>query len=171
MRQVAFSFNVSRCSGCYACVVACQDQNNPISGDTAFRSVTVLDRETPGFCGVLGLSIACLHCTEAPCVKVCPSGAIFQNTDLGLIDVNQHLCIGCGTCLIACPFGAPKFTADGRMAKCNLCRDRLTQQLQPACVQACPTKALGFGPVDEISSGKVTDFSNRLLNNLAIQSS
>ena len=73
---------------------------------------------------------------------VCPTGAIFRIEENGVIDINRDLCVGCHSCELACPFGAPKFAMDRKMVKCNMCIIRMEHDLQPACVYICPTKAL-----------------------------
>jgi len=108
-------------------------------------------------------SDVCKHCTHAACLDVCPTGALFR-TEFGTVVVQQDVCNGCGYCVPACPFGvidrrersdAPMIGNDevagiGTTHKCTLCYDRLKDEMEPACAQACPTKSIQFGPLDEL---------------------
>ena len=160
--HLAFSFDVSRCCGCFACVVACQDQNDFVSDGVAYRHLT--RHETAG--RISFLSLSCLHCGDAPCLMVCPTGAIFRREQDGVVDVKRDLCIGCHSCELACQFGAPKFAADGKMAKCDFCNPRLEYGLIPACVRVCPTRALDLGPLEKISEQKSEKAAAKILKSL-----
>ncbi len=168
MAQYVFSFDTSRCCGCYACVVACQDQNDFVAGEeVAFRHVATHELEThPADVHIAFLSLSCQHCGDAPCLVVCPMKAISRRPGDGTILVDRNLCVGCHSCELACPFGAPKFPEDGKMAKCDLCHVRRDQGMEPACVRTCPTRALGYGPVEEIGEKKIEKASLRILGSL-----
>lgn len=154
MKQYGFSFDISRCSGCMSCIVACLDENDLPEDSPSFRHVTQLEIGEYPLTEILFASISCMHCGDAPCLMVCPTGAISKRDKDGLVEVNQDLCIGCHSCAIACPFGAPRFPEGTRMIKCHFCIDRVEQGFEPACVRVCPGRAIGYGPMEEIAEQK-----------------
>jgi formate dehydrogenase iron-sulfur subunit len=95
-------------------------------------------------------SDVCKHCTNAACLDVCPTGALFR-TEYGTVVVQEDVCNGCGYCVPACPFGVlDQREEDGRVWKCTLCYDRLKDDLEPACAKACPTDSIQFGELDDL---------------------
>jgi formate dehydrogenase iron-sulfur subunit len=95
-------------------------------------------------------SDVCKHCTDAACLAVCPTGALFR-TEFGTVVVQEDVCNGCGYCVPACPFGVlDRRQDDGRVWKCTLCYDRLKDDKEPACAQACPTHSIQFGELDQL---------------------
>jgi formate dehydrogenase iron-sulfur subunit len=95
-------------------------------------------------------SDVCKHCTEAACLEVCPTGALFR-TEYGTVVVQEDVCNGCGYCVSACPFGVlEQREGDGRVWKCTLCYDRLGDGLEPACAKACPTDSIQFGELEQL---------------------
>jgi Fe-S-cluster-containing dehydrogenase component len=102
---------------------------------------------------------SCLHCEQPACVTVCPTGASYKRAEDGIVLVDEDKCIGCKLCSWACPYGAREYSAvEGVMKKCTLCVDRIYNEnleeaeRQPACVQACPTKARHFGDLGDPES-------------------
>lgn len=98
----------------------------------------------------LMMSDVCKHCTEAACLDVCPTGALFR-TEFSTVVVQEEICNGCGYCVSACPYGViDKRAGDGRAWKCTLCYDRIGAGMTPACAQACPTESIQYGELDEL---------------------
>jgi anaerobic dimethyl sulfoxide reductase subunit B (iron-sulfur subunit) len=97
------------------------------------------------------VSLACNHCEQPACMRVCPTGAMHKN-ELGLVCVDVQRCIGCGYCTIACPYHAPSIDPElKRSSKCDGCSSRIEQGLRPICVDACPLRALEFGEMSDLA--------------------
>jgi anaerobic dimethyl sulfoxide reductase subunit B (iron-sulfur subunit) len=164
--QWTFYFDPAKCIGCHACSVACDVQNDRDTDDEKWR---VLKHEPTGEFPdyeETAVSMSCFHCGDAPCEKVCPTGAIVKRDSDGIVTVDQEKCIGCHYCGWACPFGVPTYNGnnDDKMSKCHLClgegagdghgkppRQRPEEGGEaPNCVTNCVTDALHAGPVSEM---------------------
>ena len=157
-KQLAFHINTAQCGNCKACQIACKDKNNLPIG-IRWRKVWQYggggwvkqgDFMVPNNVFNYGVSVACMHCENPACVNVCPAGAMTKRAD-GVVLVNQDQCIGCRFCEWACPYGAPQFDEHkGVMTKCTFCEDLLAKGENPACVDACPLRAIEFGELDQL---------------------
>jgi formate dehydrogenase iron-sulfur subunit len=170
MARMKFLCDAERCIECNACTTACKNEHDVPWGINRRRLVTIGDGEP----GEKSISIACMHCTDAPCIAVCPVNCIYQ-TEIGIVLHDKDLCIGCGYCFYACPFGAPQypqatnFGSRGKMDKCTFCaggpeadgsdeeyrkygRNRIAEGKLPLCAEMCSTRALLAGDGDVISS-------------------
>ncbi len=145
-----FTFDPDRCCACSSCMIACTDQNDIDlkAGEKCFRKTydtEVAFKEGGIYCAYL--STACMHCEDAPCIAACPVGCISKDSDTGFTIYDNTNCIGCKSCAMACPFGAPRYNgADGKMVKCDGCYIRVKHGMKPACVRAC-----SFGALDCIT--------------------
>lgn len=171
MPEKAMLIDPTRCQACRGCVVACKAWNDREAEKTTNRGTyenppglssntwtTVRFREVDGHNGApqwLFTVFRCMHCTDAGCVKACPTGALYHH-ELGFVGVDRNKCTGCGYCTSACPFGVPQmagvpFAGIGEKAyKCTFCQDRVTNGLEPACAKTCPPKAIEFGERDQL---------------------
>ncbi|HWD21937.1 MAG TPA: 4Fe-4S dicluster domain-containing protein [Burkholderiales bacterium] len=161
MTRWAIVADLRRCVGCQTCTAACKQANGTPPGVQWRR---VLDLETGEYPEVKRafVPVGCMHCDEPPCMHVCPSTATRKRAD-GIVTIDYDLCIGCGYCMVACPYDA-RAKVDGVATKCTFCVDRidagLAKGLQPgvdpeatpACVNSCIASALHFGDADDPES-------------------
>jgi len=157
--------DVSRCTGCRGCQLACKQWNGLPAGQTfaagtyqnppdlqpnTWTLIRFQEVATKDSVKWLFRKDGCMHCTDAACVKVCPSGALYHS-DLGTVGIQKEKCIGCKECVAACPFEIPRYDAlTDKVYKCDLCLSRIRADLPPGCVKACPTGALVFGDKEEM---------------------
>ena len=139
-----FVIDPSRCIGCEACVQACAE-----CGTHRGQSLIHLER-IDRVASTQTAPMVCMHCEDPTCAQVCPADAIKQ-TEEGIVQsALKPRCIGCSNCVIACPFGVPKYVADfDQMMKCDMCTDRTSEGYAPMCASVCPSEALWYGTVDE----------------------
>lgn len=149
--KYVFDLKTDYCVGCGACSVACMDQNDTDveKGEIPFRVVSTLEQNFADKTSWSYMSLACMHCEDAPCIKACPCGCISKDSETNFTVFNNTNCIGCHSCAMACPFGAPRFNREGKMTKCDGCNERVKAGLLPACVKACPFDALKFYSEEE----------------------
>ena len=154
-KQLGFYFNSSACTGCKACQVACKDKNDLEVGLLWRRVYEVSGGDWEEREGVYrnsvfayNISMACNHCEKPECVYKCPTNALQKDKKRGIVSIDPELCIGCRYCEWNCPYGAPQYDKNnGVMTKCDFCSDYLEQGKAPACVDACPMRALDFGEI------------------------
>jgi Fe-S-cluster-containing dehydrogenase component len=171
--KLGLVIDLDTCVGCHACAVACKEWNegSKVSGPLAdyepygaepsgvwLNRIRHFERGEYPESKTVNVPMSCMHCEDADCVSVCPTGASYKRAD-GIVLVNQETCMGCGLCAWACPYGARELDADsGTMKKCTLCVDRIHDQAlpererEPACVLACPTHARHFGDLGDPAS-------------------
>ena len=172
-RRLGLVIDLDTCVGCHACVVACKEWNTggypaPLSDQQPYGSnpsgawLNRVHSYEAGD-GAAGRTVhfpkSCLHCEDAACVTVCPTGASYKRVEDGIVLVNEDWCIGCGLCAWACPYGARELDAsEGVMKKCTLCVDRIYNEnipeaeRQPACVNTCPAGARHYGDLADPNS-------------------
>jgi len=175
-KKLGLVIDLDTCVGCHACAVNCKEWNtggdlaplsdtDPYGADVSgtwlnrIHSFEVSDGDDAR---LVHFPKSCLHCDDAPCVTVCPTGASLKRTEDGIVLVDEDRCMGCGLCAWACPYGAREMDpVAGVMKKCTLCVDRIysedlpEEDRIPACVRTCPSSARHFGdfadPDSEVS--------------------
>lgn len=159
MTQYGFFFDSSRCTGCKTCELVCKDHYD-LGTDILYRRIYdyeggewtrtadgAWDKTTFNY----HVSVSCNHCDEPACVANCPTGAMAKDAETGLVNNDPDVCIGCGTCVNACPYQAPRLSEDlGIARKCDGCLARVRDGEDPMCVGSCPLRALEFGPIEEL---------------------
>jgi formate dehydrogenase iron-sulfur subunit len=140
--QYRFHFNMTKCIGCRSCEVACNEQNgNP--ADILWRRVGELEAGSYPDTQRHYLSMGCNHCLDADCLKGCPVDAYTKDPVTGIVLHSAEACIGCQYCVWNCPYTVPQFNPErGVVGKCDMCKGRLDEGLEPACVNACPEAAI-----------------------------
>lgn len=173
MAEKAFLYDATRCTACRGCQTACKQwneyneeiptvengvdavnrgtyENPPELSSKTWLKIRFEEVERNNKLGWLFTRIACMHCTDAACEKACPVGAI-SHLDDGFVFIDQDWCIGCGYCVQACPFEVPhKDENTGTSRKCTSCVDRRESGYLPACIKACPPKALLYDDRDKL---------------------
>lgn len=166
-KKLGLVIDLDICVGCHACVVNCKEWNTggygaPLGDVEAYgdspsgawlnriHTFEVQPDEAPA--QIVHFPKSCLHCEDAPCVTVCPTGASYKRQEDGIVLVDESMCIGCGLCAWACPYGAREMDpVENVMKKCTLCVDRIYNEnipeidRTPACVRTCPANARHFG--------------------------
>ncbi len=169
-------FDLKRCIGCNACAVACKQENTLPKGVFYTKTLSVTTGVYPNTKKTYVPTI-CNHCEDAPCQRVCPTGATYTRPD-GIVMVDKDKCIGCGSCVVACPYdvrtmierehleeglfgegnltdfekqGYGRFVV-GTVTKCTFCHERVDAGKEPACVTTCPTNTRVFGDLDDPNS-------------------
>jgi len=155
--QLAFYFDQTRCTGCYACVVACKDWHDVPAGPASWMRVEIIERGEYPQPFVSFLCVPCYHCAAPACLAACPVDAITKRQQDGIVVVDRDACIGkdeCQLCLDACPYDVPQFGSESnaKMQKCDFCIDRWAEGKLPICVDSCPTRALDAGPIDDMEA-------------------
>ncbi len=149
--RYGFVIDQRKCIGCHACTVACKEENQvPLGVNRTW--VKYIEKgvfpDTRRYFSVM----RCNHCDDAPCVTICPTVALYRRPD-GIVDFDGERCIGCKSCMQACPYDALYIDPETKTAaKCHYCAHRVEAGLEPACVVVCPVQAIVPGDLDDPSS-------------------
>jgi Fe-S-cluster-containing dehydrogenase component/formate-dependent nitrite reductase membrane component NrfD len=143
-----FAIDLRKCIGCHACTIACKAEHQiPVGVNRCW--VKTVEKGTFPDTRRFFFPVLCNQCDEAPCVRICPTSALFKRRD-GIVDLNAASCIGCRACMEACPYDQLFIDPNTHTAeKCNFCANRVENQLLPACVSVCPTECRIFGDLDD----------------------
>jgi anaerobic carbon-monoxide dehydrogenase iron sulfur subunit len=145
--------DTEKCTGCRKCELVCSVHHTGTYDPTRSR-IKILKWEHVGYY----LPLSCQNCDYASCVEVCPSGACRKDPNLGVATINKKVCIGCKSCVLACPFGVPIFDhVDGISVKCDYCGGN------PQCVAACEAGAIRYISPDEIGISRRDEISRKLI--------
>ncbi|RDC06282.1 4Fe-4S dicluster domain-containing protein [Eggerthella lenta] len=178
MTHYGMAIDLKRCIGCHACAVACKMSNNlpknvqfnrvnTVGGDDIDTAAGSYPNNTMSF-----LPVQCQHCENPACLEVCPTGATTKDEETGIVSVDSELCIGCESCIKACPYEgvrtlikSPEYYLDvvvgeydapphkgGTVEKCTFCKNLIDRGEVPACMQLCPGRARYWGDLDDPES-------------------
>jgi Fe-S-cluster-containing dehydrogenase component/formate-dependent nitrite reductase membrane component NrfD len=151
MTRLGFALLSDNCIGCHACTVACKSEHDVPLGVNRTWLKYIETGEFPNT-GRSFSVMRCNHCDDAPCMTICPTSALYR-ADNGVVDFDDERCIGCKSCMNACPYDAIYINpATNTAHKCNYCNHRVEVGLEPACVVVCPTHAIVTGDLDDPDS-------------------
>ena len=149
--------DIERCTACKACEIACAVEHSASKSliGAVFEQPAPQKRVHIEPALAYAYPVRCLHCSDAPCIAACPIGAMTRDAATGAVVVDEDRCQGCFMCAMVCSFGAISAHPTLRVAiKCDRCTERQATGQEPACVEACPTRALQFGDEDDLAKEK-----------------
>lgn len=153
MTKMTMVVDLDRCIGCYACEIACKQENDVNLGSYWNKVDTIGPYGEFPNVEMYFLPLMCQHCSEPTCVAVCPTHATYQREEDGLVLIDRDRCIGCQYCSMACPYGARTFNKKQKVVeKCTLCAHLQAVGEKPACVKCCSGSARIFGNADDPAS-------------------
>jgi Fe-S-cluster-containing dehydrogenase component len=147
----AIVVDLERCLACKSCEVACASAHAGIDdiAEAVQGDAPMVTRVRVVEAGGAPVPVQCRHCIHPACVAVCPVDALSRDPDGGPVRLDMEKCIGCKGCVVACPYGAMEYWEQlESVAKCDLCEGIVGDGQEPACVAACPTRALSLGESD-----------------------
>ena len=148
--RLAMVIDTRKCVGCSDCTLACQMENQvPIGYARSWVAESVTGKYPESRLELR--SERCNHCTNSPCVRCCPTDASYQ-LENGIVLVDKEKCIGCGACVVSCPYDARFMHPDGYADKCTFCNHLVEEGKNPACVDVCPTHCMYFGDIEDPES-------------------
>lgn len=150
MSKYGFYIDMTRCVGCKTCQVACKDKNN-LDLDVNYRFVRTFETGVFPNPDIYHYAGTCNHCEDPACVKGCPTGAMYVNSD-GIVLHNDDDCIGCHYCTWNCPYGVPQIFESGITGKCDMCQAYIENGAEPVCVNACMMRALKWGTIADLEA-------------------
>lgn len=158
-KRYGFVINTKRCIGCRTCTVACKMENDVPLGIARIKVLnpqnsTVFDKPkgTYPHMNMSWVTVPCQHCEDAPCVKVCPTGASQKRND-GIVYIDKNKCIGCRYCVWSCPYEARHFDEENKVVdKCTMCMHRIDEDKLPMCAEVCTGRAITFGDLNDPNS-------------------
>ena len=157
---LGFYFDTTRCAGCRVCQIACKDRMDLQGAGPLPRRVTTFETGAYPHALLYQMSLGCNHCENPACVKVCPTGAMYKDPDSGVVLHDDNVCIGCRSCMMACPYGAPQYEEEtAHIIKCDSCKALREAGMNPVCVDACMMRALDFGDLEELKARYGSDLS------------
>ncbi len=167
MSQYYLIQDQKRCIGCQSCEVHCKTKQGLPRGPRPGQIMPVGPAMVGSVPREAFVFMPCFHCEDPWCVSVCPTGAMRKRPQDGIVYVDQTLCVGCKSCITACPWGAPQWQPEwGKVVKCDYCKDRVDQGLEPACVTKCVTHCLHFGRAEQLDTSRRERFARTLAADL-----
>ena len=152
-RQYSMVVELDRCIGCHGCQVACKFENNIALGTSRCHTYYMGPTGDFPYLHMYYMTVQCQQCENPSCTEVCPTGACYKSDEDGVIRIDRETCIGCLSCMRACPFHANNFNKELRiMDKCDLCAHLREKGETPACVWNCPGGALHYGDISDPES-------------------
>ncbi len=156
--------DLERCLSCKSCELACAKAHAGFEDivEAILAEVHLVPRVRVIAAAGKAVPIQCQHCEDAPCVAICPSGALYHDEERGTISAAPEKCIGCKNCILVCPFGAVDWERESAsVIKCDLCQDLIAPGEEPFCVTACPTGARRLVQVEEVSASRRREAAER----------
>jgi len=164
--------DLSRCLGCRSCEMACAKGHAGFEDivEAVLAGADLTPRVRVVAAAGQAVPVQCQHCEDAPCVVVCPSGALYRDEESGVVRADVERCIGCKSCVVVCPFGAVQLKRGAhRVIKCDMCEDIIAEGEEPLCVVACPTRARSTVSLEELSARRRRESAARTVRTIEVK--